>query len=305
MDPIEYDKCFSAAFIQLNFTNVLVAVVVLMRLGFKGSLRWLYYRAILDILIQIPMFINCGKIGSPQTVEIFWKVFDFSKLVFFPMTTVYTISLIADRSQLGKYKTGMIVFTYIVWGALWLTGLTLESACTLGGNCKGPMQAAAQNSTPRQIMGAAYLVVFFLDTIFAALSVYDYFDWSKMEVNGMAIVKTFVSNRLFRVFALNAVSLIYYSINTAGGFATTTNIAGAHSYRLLDTYTNVNVTLYIVEFLIAKIELMSVAGQSGTQTGSKFSSVDHMSHVRTDLNRSTAGGMPKLPSEVFTGHGAV
>ncbi|KAJ3417069.1 hypothetical protein HDV05_006928 [Chytridiales sp. JEL 0842] len=117
------------------------------------------------------------------------------------------------------------------------------------------MQKPAQDSTPRRIMGAAYLIVFVFDTLWAGLSVLDYFDWNNMQVNGMGIVKIFVANRLFRVFTLNAVSLVYYSINTAGGFATTTNIAGAHSYRLLDTYTNVNVTLYFVEFLIAKIEL--------------------------------------------------
>ncbi|KAJ3409063.1 hypothetical protein HDV05_004595 [Chytridiales sp. JEL 0842] len=264
-EPSTYDKCFSDAFIHLNFTNVLVAVLVFVRLGYTGSLKYLFLRTILDITIQIPKANMCGG-NPPISIEILWKVFDYSKLILYPMTTVYTVSLIANTSRLGKWKNVMIGITYFVWGTLWLTGLSLETACTLGGNCQGPMQPPAQDSTPRKIMGAAYLVVFIFDTLWALASVVDYFDWSKLEVKGLGIVKTFVANRLFRVFLLNVVSLIYYSINAAGGFSIVRTIAGAHSYRLLDTYTNVNLSLYFVEFLIAKIEL-KMSDSSGDGSG--------------------------------------
>ncbi|KAJ3417070.1 hypothetical protein HDV05_006929 [Chytridiales sp. JEL 0842] len=294
MDPIKYDECFQASFIQLTFTNFLVAFLVFVRLGYTGSLRYLFLRTILDITIQIPMANMCG--GNPsRSIEILWKIFDYSKLILYPMTTVYTVSLIANTSRLGKWKNVMIGITYFVWGILWLTGLSLETACTLGGNCQGPMQPPAQDSTPRKIMGAAYLVVFIFDTLWAGLSVLDYFDWKNMKVSGMGIVKTFVANRLFRVFLLNTISMVYYSINAAGGFATTKNIAGAHAYRLLDTYTNVNVTLYFVEFLIAKIELNLSAGGGSTMQGSKLSA-----EQKSEIRRASAAGKQALEAHQTT-----
>ncbi|KAJ3185266.1 hypothetical protein HDU85_001316 [Gaertneriomyces sp. JEL0708] len=217
--------------------------------------------------------------NSPYSIEVMWKTFDYTKFFFFPLTAVYTVSIIPSRSRVGAYKKHMILGTYFVWGVFWFTGLSLESQCTLGNRCDlvGP-------KTPRMLMGLGYLSVVVADTIFAALSVVELIDLRKMEVTGMGIVRTFLANRMFRVFVLNLVNMIFYILNSAQvGSDPNITIAGQYFYRLLDSYGNGMLTLYFVEYLVAKIEFNKGFAPSAHDTSSPANT--NMKGTRLEANR--------------------
>ncbi|KAI9136733.1 hypothetical protein BKA69DRAFT_102975 [Paraphysoderma sedebokerense] len=247
----EFDKCFNASFIQLTFANFVVAMFIMSRVGFGKAINVLYIRSSIDILIQIPMAYMCINPTNTYGVEAMWKTFDFLKTIIFPMTAMYTIILIPPQSKVGKYKKQMVFGTYFVWGVFWLTGLSLESRCAFEKVCDlvGP-------KVPRQLMGFAYFTVVFSDTLFSILSIMEYVERS---ANASVIIQQFCRNKLFRVFCINLSGLVFYSILTYGRMDANSSdeetIGGRWILRLLDSYGNFMLTLYLVEFILSKLEL--------------------------------------------------
>ncbi|KAI9144613.1 hypothetical protein BKA69DRAFT_1036143 [Paraphysoderma sedebokerense] len=250
----EFDQCFNASFIQLTFANFIVALFIFSRIGRGRAINVLYLRALLDILIQIPMIYTCVNPTDNYGVSALWKTFDYLKTVLFPMTAMYTILLIPPQSKVGKYKKHMVIGTYFVWGIFWLTGLSLEARCDFEKVCDlvGP-------KVPRQLMGFAYLSIVLADTLFSITSILEYVE---TQSTTSVIVQQFCKNKLFRVFCINLTGLVFYSILTygkmdvlGGGEET---IGGQYIYRLLDSYGNFMLTLYLVEYILSKMELARV-----------------------------------------------
>ncbi|KAI9000226.1 hypothetical protein BC832DRAFT_144721 [Gaertneriomyces semiglobifer] len=100
----EFDACFNGAWIQITFMNFLVAGLILV----KGSIKWLFLRAVIDIALQVPVINMCLQ-NSPYSIEVMWKTFDYAKFFFFPLTAVYTVIIIPTRSRVGAYKKHMIL----------------------------------------------------------------------------------------------------------------------------------------------------------------------------------------------------
>ncbi|KAI9143115.1 hypothetical protein BKA69DRAFT_1064398 [Paraphysoderma sedebokerense] len=246
-----FDQCFNASWIQLTFTNFVVAAFIMSRIGRGKAIDILYLRSILDILIQIPIIYMCTNPSNPRAIEALWKTFDYLKLLLFPLTAMYTIILIPDQSKMGKYKKQMVILTYFVWGLFWLLGLSLETDCIFSGRCD-----LVPKKVPRQLMGFAYFSIVFLDTLFSVASILEFVDFK--NDNRSAMIQSFCKNKLFRVFVINLSGLVFYSILTYGKMDNATNeedtIVGRYFLRLLDSYGNLMLRLYLVEFVLSKLE---------------------------------------------------